>query len=174
MDLLEHLLVSIQYLAKANGMQVYIVGARSSDADGKDGRLLKICPTGILSRVLIEIEADWSMIRLYRHRTKELTRKYKGRPLSTKWLQQFIKENRPLALQLIEENTFGHANIDDIDEEHNRPLLKSQIADQNVKEHLPLRQQRIVHLCSCRGEVEKCIRCFGSGSYATDEFGNPV
>lgn len=36
------------------------------------------------------------------------------------------------------------------------------------------RLQRNVISCACLGEVEKCPRCFGSGSYMTDGFGNIV
>ena len=34
--------------------------------------------------------------------------------------------------------------------------------------------QRLVSSCSCRGEVESCFRCSGSGSYMTDGYGNLV
>ena len=37
-----------------------------------------------------------------------------------------------------------------------------------------LKTQRLVSSCSCRGEVESCARCSGSGWYTTDGYGNLV
>jgi hypothetical protein len=41
--------------------------------------------------------------------------------------------------------------------------------DERSKER---KAQRRVQNCSCRGEVESCVRCGGRGYYATDGYGN--
>jgi len=37
-----------------------------------------------------------------------------------------------------------------------------------------MRSQRNTKECSCKGEVENCVRCGGSGYYTTDGYGNFV
>ena len=36
------------------------------------------------------------------------------------------------------------------------------------------RSERRTVKCSCLGEVENCYRCYGSGAYQVDGYGNPV
>lgn len=47
-------------------------------------------------------------------------------------------------------------------------------AEEQAKHHQEMREKRMTIKCACLGEVENCRRCYGSGSYIVDGYGNPV
>lgn len=47
--------------------------------------------------------------------------------------------------------------------------------DKEKKEYADeMRAKRVIIHCSCAGEVENCVRCYGSGEYTVDGYGNRV
>lgn len=165
MDVLQQLLEAVRSEATANGMEVYITGASPGEGELEDGRLLKLCPTGLRTDVLIEIELHNFKPRIYHHRTNELTRLYRGRTVSQEWLRKFIAHNRELAQGLVEHSNANAAAASP---------SAAEAQQQPPRDARALKDQRLVVTCGCRGEVENCLRCFGSGSYTVDGYGNAV
>ena len=168
MDALDSLLEQITQAATDRGMDAYIVGSQAwvpptHDQDGywNDGRLLKLSPTDMRTRPLLEVELA-GCLRLYKHRDLQLTREHKGRPLSTKWVLGFIEYNSALAKQLL-------ADQQPPTEQPEVPHLPY-----TTEELDALHAERNLINCSCRGTHEDCPRCYGFGSYLVDGLGNRV
>ena len=170
MDALDSLLEQIIPVASQHGMDAYIVGSVSwvpatYDHDGylDDGRLLKLSPAGVPSRPLLAIELS-DGLRLYKHKDSALTRQYKGRSITPKWVLGFIA-----------------ANIDTARHIHNDPPApksepepRPSPAAYTQQELDELHQERHEVSCSCGGTAENCGRCYGSGRYTVDGLGNRV
>ncbi|QTP56316.1 macrodomain Ori organization protein MaoP [Billgrantia sulfidoxydans] len=58
------------------------------------------------------------------------------------------------------------------EEEMSRILTKEKESKKN--ERNKKKEERVKIDCPCLGEVENCSRCYGSGSYEADGYGNPV
>jgi len=65
------------------------------------GGLVKITPRGVPGKLLLELEQETIMLDeaevygdvcLYRHRSAELTERYKGRRIHTEWVLQFLAQ----------------------------------------------------------------------------------
>lgn len=170
MDVLDTLLGQIRTVASEHSMDAYIVGSlswvpASDDHDGylDDGRLLKLSPAGIPSRLLLEVELR-NGLRLYRHRDTELTNQYKGRRITPKWVLDFIIANSELARQL----SSNPPQLKPAPEPSPSPVSYSQ------QELDDLHQERREVNCACGGMVENCTRCYGSGIYIVDGLGKRV
>jgi len=170
LDPLDRLFQSVRDITVANHMDAYVVG--SIDPLGEcDDRLLKICPVGIRINVLVEVELDGQSTKLYRHRTSALTKRHKGSVVSAEWLKDFIASNRDRAIEIIRRNDFGIA----LPEAPEDPMEKpSPEESKGQDDPVALRGRRLTISCSCRGEVERCTRCYGSGKYVVDGYGNTV
>lgn len=170
MDDLESLLEQIMPVASQHGMSAYIVGSANwvpaiYDDDGylDDGRLLKLSPIGVPSRPLLEIEMS-NGLRLYKHKDSALTRQYKGRSITPKWVLGFIEANAEIAQHI--------SNNPPAPKPRPEPPPKS--APYTQQELYSLQKERNEVSCQCRGMTEDCRRCFGSGHYTVDGLGNRV
>ena len=170
MDALDSLLEKITPAAREHGMDAYIVGSirwvpPTDYHEGyvDDGRLLKLAPIGVPGRPLVEIEVR-NGTRLYKHRDPALTRQYKGRFINVKWVLGFISANSELARQLSSITPPPNPSV----EPAPPPMPYSQ------QELDALHEKRHEQSCSCQGTNESCPRCYGSGKYMVDGFGNRV
>lgn len=156
-------------------MEAFIIGSKAhyqGDEYWPDGRLLKICPKGVRTRVLLEVEASWSGLdprpwnhyKLYRHRTSELTDKYKGRLISTEWVIEFIRNNKSLAAKIAS----THQESEPKPDSGAATPAPVSMSDEELQRR---RDERHTVVCFCRGEVESCVYCYGAGHYQTDGFG---
>lgn len=71
------------------------------------GGLLKFTPKNVYTKVFLEIEQSSAFqvdFIIYKHRTYELTKKYKGRQISKEWVLKFLENNAVEAGELVEEN----------------------------------------------------------------------
>lgn len=169
MDALDQLLSQTEQVATNHGMHAYMVGLRmwvppSYDHDGyfEDGRLLKICLVGVPTCPLLEIELD-VCLRIYKHRNSELTAAYKGRSITSEWVINFIIANAATAAGIVASRPTAPALP-----EPAPPKLLS------PAELEAIRNERKVIPCPCHGVSENCVRCYGSGFYTADGFGNLV
>ena len=162
---MDKLLEKIKDIAKENYMDAFIVGSKAHYEDDEyipDGQLLKLCPKNVKTKVLLEIERGNI---LYRHRNNELTTKHKGRQVNIDWIIGFIKNNKSLAKDLIQEK-------------NNKPLapitppIKPE--PRTDKEIIELKAERHNVQCACGGLAETCGNCFGRGHYVTDGLGKKV
>ena len=170
MDKLDELLRLIRPIADENCMEAFIVGSKAycdGDECWPDGALLKVCPRGVRTRVLLEIELSGYEIKLYKHRNFELTAKYKGRAVTNDWLVRFIRHNQNLANEIIAE--YGKSK--DIDCVLGLPAPKKAAPPEYIQK---IKAERHNVTCACRGEVEDCVRCYGKGYYTTDGLGNAI
>lgn len=172
MDALERLLERIKPIAEAAGMVAVMVGTirwvETNDPDAgygyiDDGRLLKIYPAGVPSRLILVIEYQ-DGLRLYRHRSQDLTSEFKGRKVTEEWVVGFISANEGLAREIVAE--VASSSREQPIQKPPAPFTQSEIEG--------LRAQRSVVSCSCGGMAENCNRCFGRGSYVVDGLGNAV
>lgn len=169
-DRLSMLLEVVKDVAESCGMEARIVGhsgwvPATEEHAGyfDDGRLLKLVPKGNPSRLLLEVELSNGVLRLYRHRTPALTGLYRGAALSNGWVLGFIRANEALA------RDWSHQEVPE-------PQFKEQVtlgplSNEEVSQR---RQERVEVRCGCGGQNERCMRCFGSGRYVLDGFGNRV
>lgn len=169
MDALDQLLSQTEQTATNHGMHAYMVGSKmlippSYDHDGylDDGRLFKICPVGVPTYPLLEVELE-VCLRIYKHRNSELTATYKGRRITSEWVVNFIIANAATAADIIA----------------NRPITPYRTKATSPKPLPPeegeaMRNERKVVSCPCGGVSENCVRCCGSGFYTADGFGNRV
>jgi hypothetical protein len=146
-------------------MEAFIVGSEgyySNDEYIPDGRLLKICPKDVRTKVLLEIEAG---NRIYRHRNYKLTEKYKGRTIGLDWITGFIQDNKNLAESLIKEKS-----------EILNPVKTVALKPKSLSEEelINLRSERHIKNCECNGRNESCPNCFGKGFYLRDGLGKKV
>lgn len=166
---MEKLLEEIRPIAEEYGMEAFVVGSKAHYEGGEywpDGRLLKICPKGVRTRVLLEIEATWGGYKLYRHRSSDLTEKYKGRQITRDWVIAFLKNNAVVAAEIGADNSPAEP----------KPVLLTRpkplpLSDEEIEKK---RNERRMVSCSCRGEVEDCMYCSGKGFYETDGFGKRI
>lgn len=166
---MEKLLNEIRPIADENGMEAFIVGSKAhyeGDEYWPDGRLLKICPKGVRTRVLLEIEAGWGGYKLYRHRSSELTERYKGRQITPDWIIGFLRNNASLAAEIAADNPSPELSPPRTPAPKPLPLSDDEIEEK--------RKERRTVSCLCRGEVEDCMYCFGKGFYEIDGFGNRI
>ena len=169
MDALELLLSQTEQTATNHGMQAYIVGSKrwvssiyKFDGYFDDGRLLKICPVGVPTCPLLEIEMAWCL-RIYKHRNAELTAIYKGRNITSKWVINFIVANAARAADIVINRPISPTFPE--------PTLPRLLAPDEME---TIRNERKVVSCSCGGVSENCVRCYGSGLYMINGFGNRV
>ena len=169
MDALDQLLSQTEQAATNHGMRAYMVGSKmwvppSYDHDGyfDDGRLLKICPAGVPTCPLLEIELDLCL-RIYKHRNSELTAAYKGRSITSAWVINFIVANAATAADIIANRPIVPALPE--------PTPPKLLAPEDLE---AIRNERKVVSCPCGGVSENCVRCYGSGFYTADGFGNRV
>jgi|JI10StandDraft_1071094.scaffolds.fasta_scaffold87644_5 hypothetical protein len=174
MDALYRLLRQIGSVASQHGMSAYIVGSAkwvpaSHDHVGyfDDGRLLKLSPIGVPSRPLLEIELN-DGLRLYKHIDSELTRRYKGRSITTKWVIGFIEANAENAQHISDNQPTPKS------EPEPEPEPPPKYVQYTQKERDGLHKTRREVICQCRGNNEDCRSCFGSGHYTVDGLGNRV
>lgn len=163
---MEELLDRIKHIADECGMDVFVVGSKAhykGDEFWPDGRLLKICPKGVRSRVLIEIEAGSGGYLIYKHRTSELTARYKGRKISSDWLVDFVKHNQAFAKDIAAANPPPEPPPSIEPAQGAKPMSQDEIEKR--------KQERHIVRCFCRGEVEDCAYCNGAGFYETDGLG---
>ncbi len=170
MDALESLLEQITPVASQHGMDAYIVGSAywvpatyDHDAYLEVGRLLKLSPAGVPSRPLLEIEMI-DGLRLYKHKDSTLTREYKGRSITSKWILGFIAANAEAA-QHISKNPPA-PKYEPEPPPNPAPYTQKELDDLHIERHEVS--------CSCRGVTESCGRCYGSGRYTVDGLGNRV
>lgn len=167
---IEWLLEKIADTAAENSMDAYIVGVGSyvlHDEYIPDGRLLKLCPKGIKTRVLLELDVWRNSARIHKHRDYELTEEYRGQSVSLEWITGFIRANRAMAEEIILE--------------YDRRALAARVvtpftsADHLSPEDISAKQmERHQVACACNGMNENCARCLGNGRYIVDGFGNIV
>ena len=169
MTTLERMLHAVIPLAAEHSMDAYIVGTYQYGEE--DGRLLKVSPAGIRSYALLELESTWPAVRLYRHRNDELTAQYRGRVVNLDWLKDFIVQNHELAVQLAREGQF---QITEQTESQFRQPLRRNTPKKDEVDPETRKKTRLVISCSCHGEIEGCSKCYGSGTYTVDGYGNPV
>ena len=162
MGYVDRALDKISKIADSNGMEAYLTGVYKY-TDKSDPRLLKIAPKGLRTRVLLEIDFQWRQMRIYRHRTQDLTDKHRGDSVSIGWIVGFIEANTKYAEHLATASTADHS------EEVRLKVAAQKSQKPSAQE---LKHKRLLVECKCRGEVEKCNRCQGSGQYWTDGFGN--
>lgn len=77
------------------------------------GGLLKITPKDVLSKVFLELEQEtivldednmvYGDIQLYRHKDVEVSKKFRGRKISKKWVLGFLSYNSNEAIKLTKE-----------------------------------------------------------------------
>lgn len=165
---MEKLLKKVIPIAEENNMEAFIVGSKGhyqGDEYLPDGRLLKLCPKGVKSRVLLEIESNHSDYKLYKHRNLALTNKYKGRIVTEEWIINFIKHNKSVAEEILASQT-ENAREPEREESKLQPLSDDEIQNRKNERHTVT--------CSCHGEVEDCANCYGKGYYVTDGFGKKI
>jgi hypothetical protein len=94
-DLLKKLKAEIEDRASECSIEVRLSGGR-----------LKFTPRGVYRRVLLELElrAFQDAVVIYRHRTSELTYKYKGKAVSTPWVLSFLEQYSSEAKEAIEQH----------------------------------------------------------------------
>ncbi len=164
---MQNLLEIIQPIADENGMEARIDGIWSSVEDEwSDGRLLKICPKGIRSIYLLQVEAGKEGYKLYKHRTKELTERYKGRQIDQDWIIGFIKNNASFAAEIVTKNPLSKPDPDRTEATTPLPYSDKEIERKRKEKH--------TISCPCRGVSEDCARCFGSGFFEADGFGKRI
>lgn len=167
MDALDQLLSQTEQTAANHGMHAYMVGSKiwmspSYDHDGyfDDGRLLKICPVGVSTCPLLEIELE-VCLRIYTHRNSELTAAYKGRSITSEWVINFIVANAGTAADIVANRPIARPPPE--------PIPPKPLAPEELE---AIRNERKVVSCPCGGVSENCVRCYGSGFYTADGFGN--
>lgn len=118
----------------------------------KGDRFLSIHPSGVRSKTLLELEKPrkGSGFIISQHKNTELTNEFRGKRVSAEWVKKFIEYNNELSAELSKESSYSETQI--------------------IKLKGELRQIE----CKCRGEVENCQRCFGSGSYTVNALGQIV
>lgn len=169
MDTLEHMLQTVIPIAKEHSMEAYIVGTYRTGEE--DGRLLKVSAIGNRSYVLLELESTFPLVRLYRHRTEKLTSQYKGRVVNVEWLKKFIIQNHQLAVRIARE---WQSQVLEQSESQFRQPLRRDTPRTDHSDPQTRKTTRLVISCSCHGEVEGCSKCYGSGAYTVDGYGNLV
>jgi hypothetical protein len=171
MNTLQRMLQTVIPLAAEHSMDAYIVGTHHFGEE--DGRLLKVSPVGIRSYTLLELESTWPAVRLYRHRNDELTSQYRGRVVNLEWLKEFIIQNHQLAVRLARE---WQSQVHEQPVSQFRQPLRRSTGTPKKDEVDPQtrKKTRLVISCSCHGEVEGCSKCYGSGTYTVDGYGNAV
>ena len=169
MNTLERMLQTVIPLAAEHGMDAYIVGTHHYGEE--DGRLLKVSPVGIRLYAMLELESTWPVVRLYRHRNDELTSQYRGRVVNVEWLKEFIIQNHQLAVRLARE---WQSQILERPESQFRQPLRRNTPKTVEMDPQTRKKTRLVISCSCHGEVEGCSKCYGSGTYTVDGYGNPA
>jgi hypothetical protein len=147
-------------------MDAFIAGSSSRQDDGsvRRMRLLKISPKGIRDRSLLKVSSDGRRFILHGHRSSDLTGIYQGRSINEQWIRGFIMQNQFRAKTMISE----HAS------EVAATPAKTEPVAVSPEERRKRQAERHTVNCSCLGEVEDCIRCFGKGFYTADGLGNPV
>lgn len=143
-DALDQVYRTVLAQAGAYGFEASLVGTRKVNAiDGEvdDGRLLKLWPKDARPDVLLELELSDNAVRIYRHRTSELTVAFKGRIVSGAWVIKFMQSNA----------AFAHART--MKAEADKRALAVEIEDRLMNPN-PVQFR------------SKCRACEGEGSWA--------
>ena len=169
MDGLEQLLERIRDFAAAHDMDAFIAGSRSRQDDGglRQTRLLKISPRGVRNRSLLQVTSEGGRFIMHAHRSSNLTGIYQGRTIDEKWIRGFIKQNQSLAQTMITERASKEIQGST---KPSKPEPRAIPPEERRKRQA----ERHTVKCSCLGEVEDCVRCFGKGFYTADGLGNPI
>lgn len=156
MDLLEKTLENIKDLAQEKNLYAYISGKKNKifleNSSHRycidDGRLLKLSRMNDKKCVLLEIELN-NGLKLYKHRTEVLTRKYKGRSVSLEWIKGFINANKDTSILL------DTKNPNQLEEKDLRDIYKQTF---NTVDTIFCKQ------CGGDGGLNgRCPRCSGNG-----------
>jgi hypothetical protein len=169
---MDNLLSDIEQQATKSGMEAYIVGSKGFfDAKSEmwipDGRLLKVCPVGVKTRVLLEIDnvSKFGKYKLFSHRTEELTREFRGRYVSVDWIIQFIKINEAVAKSI---SAKAKASAEFEEKEKSKKVVAKNLSDEEISEK---KSQRLMVNCPCGGMNDRCNFCYGRGRYETNGLG---
>lgn len=160
----------VSKVASENCMEAYIIGSPPhylNDEYIPDGRLLKLCPVGVKTRVLLELDFWGRSARIYRHRDYELTQKYRGRAVGFEWITGFILANKIVAEEIVHQR----GQLTAVAESPAPTVPKRSLT---VEEIAAMELVCNNVFCSCNGMNENCGRCLGSGSYLVDGFGRIV
>ncbi|HTV84209.1 MAG TPA: hypothetical protein VME63_02320 [Dyella sp.] len=153
--------------ATMHGHKQWVPATRDESAYWDDGRLLKLTPTRVPSRPLLELEQDdQGVVRIYKHRESDLTAAFKGRAVTFDWVVAFIAANADAARRLSGRGAPSEPRA----RTHVLPTPPAPAA--GSWEILQAERHQVA--CACQGRNDACARCDGRGTYQVDGLGNPV
>lgn len=133
------------------------------------GGLLKFTPTGLYSKVYLELEQSGftEKISIYKHRNHELTKAHKGKKITKKWVISFLQHNSSEAKRQILEKEANEKDFEKEDDNKIRrakPLLVSQKETEKNAEFGYSSGKSLCPVCHGDGGARgECYKCSGSG-----------
>lgn len=152
-----------QMAAFIDGLRVKVLVCEN--IDWSEIKLLKIYPRSVKSEALLIVEIFENRLKLYSHRTSELTRAHKGKQITEKWIIDFINNNEEVARKITLAHSPAQPKAGTASREYS-PLSQEEVQTK--------KSERNRVSCSCLGEVENCAHCFGQGYYVTNGFGKKI
>jgi predicted nuclease with TOPRIM domain len=126
-----------------------------------------------IERLTLENEALYSREQKLQDDIASLNGKIASLAASLAAMSNKCEQSTATVEKLRQENSSLNATLAKVSPEE---LKRIHDVEQRARE---AERERLTHLrrtmvCSCAGAVENCRRCFGSGKYEVDGYGNPV
>lgn len=171
MNTLQYYCDALQTIAIELGYVVKITGTKPAVFRELDARTLKIYSNVVNELILLQLEESKDRVRIYRHRTSELTSKYRYKTVSLIWVTNFMKANvETTKISMIPSIVAKKSEVESFRALRNVESYLAPLTPQNLStpsKSYPTGSGRIFNMCRrCGGDGGaggRCPHCGGNG-----------